>query len=315
MTDVHQRAFAIAESQRGLITRRQATVCGMTASAIEHVVRRDSWCRMGTGLYVLRGVTATWELHVLGAVLVAGPPAWASHATSVRLFGGTHVADDLIEITVPLERRIRIRGVRVHRSGTLHEHDLRDVDGIPTLSMARTILDLSNRLGTRALESTVDDALRRRVMTLAELHGVAARLSTIAPGRSPATVATILRDRTPGHGPGDSELETSVLEMLRNAGLPIPERQHRVVVGTRTYFLDLAYPEQRIAIEVDGFAFHHDRTTFDRDRHRQNDLVNAGWTVLRFTSRSTPAEVVDTVRRALFGRSCTPGAARSTKHA
>lgn len=148
----------------------------------------------------------------------------------------------------------------------------------------------------------VDDGLRRRVLTLSELHAVAARLPTIAPGRSPKTVEAVLRERTAGFHPGGSELESHVLRTIVEAGLPAPVRQLRVVANGHTYFLDLAYPE-KVAIEVDGFAFHHDRTTFDRDRRRQNDLVNVGWIVLRFTSRSTAAEIVDSVRQALFGRS------------
>jgi very-short-patch-repair endonuclease len=34
---------------------------------------------------------------------------------------------------------------------------------------------------------------------------------------------------------------------------------------------------------VDGWAWHHDAEAFRRDRQRQNVLVLAGWTVLRFT--------------------------------
>ena len=54
--------------------------------------------------------------------------------------------------------------------------------------------------------------------------------------------------------------------------------------------------------EVDGFEFHRTRHAFDADRVRQNDLVSADWTVLRFTSRSAPDEIVATVRPYLFVR-------------
>ncbi len=47
--------------------------------------------------------------------------------------------------------------------------------------------------------------------------------------------------------------------------------------------VDFAYPDQRLAIEVDGFAAHSTVDAFRRDRSRQNALVTAGWTVLRFT--------------------------------
>jgi len=46
-------------------------------------------------------------------------------------------------------------------------------------------------------------------------------------------------------------------------------------------FADVAFPEQRIAIEVDGRRHHADR--FEEDRLRQNEIVLRGWRVLRFT--------------------------------
>jgi very-short-patch-repair endonuclease len=46
---------------------------------------------------------------------------------------------------------------------------------------------------------------------------------------------------------------------------------------------DLALPAARIAIEVDGWAWHSDVERFRHDRRRQNALVLARWTVLRFT--------------------------------
>lgn len=47
--------------------------------------------------------------------------------------------------------------------------------------------------------------------------------------------------------------------------------------------LDLAFPRERVVIEVDGWAYHRDVNAFRRDRSRQNALVLAGWTVVRVT--------------------------------
>jgi very-short-patch-repair endonuclease len=90
-------------------------------------------------------------------------------------------------------------------------------------------------------------------------------------------------------------------------------RQHKVVVREEPYYIDLAYPDHLVAIEADGFDFHCGRAVFDADRERQNDLVNLGWLVLRFTSAFSDERIVADVRRALFGRSCGPEAPRSPK--
>lgn len=293
---------ATFERQLGLITTRQARSLGISADGIRHRVRTGVWERVDQGLYRLRGTPSSWEQVVLGAVLLAGEPAWASHSTAALLWGFSGFDEEPVEVTVTITRRPRVPGARVHRSGTVEAADVREVGVVPALSAARTIVDLSSRLDDRGLAAMIDDGLRRRVLTLGGLHAVARRLPTIAPGRSPRRVARLLASRTPGFHPGDSELEAAVLRTLLDHGLPEPVRQFRVVVGDRTYFLDLAYPERKLAIEVDGFDYHRGRGVFDRDRSRQNDLIGAGWTVLRFTSASTPDEIVTAVRRFLFGR-------------
>ena len=63
-----------------------------------------------------------------------------------------------------------------------------------------------------------------------------------------------------------------------------------------------AAPARRIAIEVDGWAWHVDVERFQADRRRQNALVNAGWTVLRFTWHdltADPERVIAQIRAAL----------------
>jgi very-short-patch-repair endonuclease len=68
------------------------------------------------------------------------------------------------------------------------------------------------------------------------------------------------------------------------------------------FLIDLAFPVQRVAIEVDGWAWHVTADRFIDDRRRQNALVNARWTILRFTWHdlvARPDEVVQEIRAAL----------------
>ena len=73
--------------------------------------------------------------------------------------------------------------------------------------------------------------------------------------------------------------------LLAHQGLPpaVPEYEVWTAGATFVARVDFAYPELRLAIEVDGFAAHSTVDAFRRDRARQNALVEAGWTVLRFT--------------------------------
>lgn len=52
------------------------------------------------------------------------------------------------------------------------------------------------------------------------------------------------------------------------------------------YHWDLVLEDYKIAIEVDGFAYHHaeNRRQFELDRHKLNDAVHRGWTPLHYTA-------------------------------
>jgi very-short-patch-repair endonuclease len=81
-----------------------------------------------------------------------------------------------------------------------------------------------------------------------------------------------------------AESERLLHAILRRGGVHGWHPQYRVQLRARVAYLDVALPDAKIAIEVDGRVAHgpwSDR--FSDDRARQNDLVAAGWRVLRFT--------------------------------
>jgi very-short-patch-repair endonuclease len=67
---------------------------------------------------------------------------------------------------------------------------------------------------------------------------------------------------------------------------------------------DFAWPEHRLIVEIDGREWHTDREAFQRDRRRQNALIDARWRVLRFTVddvRLYPEYVIEEICKALWG--------------
>ena len=99
---------------------------------------------------------------------------------------------------------------------------------------------------------------------------------------------------------GDSAWGDDLVAQHRwmEAGFAHPVLGHRVRIGTRTYKLDVSYPDLLVAFEYDGWQWHKERTSFDHDRERIRDLELAGWTVLPYTSASTRADVVRDADRA-----------------
>ena len=80
-----------------------------------------------------------------------------------------------------------------------------------------------------------------------------------------------------------SKLEQTFIEAwrLHAAGFPEPEHQH-VIDGSR---FDFAWPDYRIAVELDGIGWGHSTIAMKRDdATKQRAAVVLGWRVLRFTT-------------------------------
>ncbi len=75
-----------------------------------------------------------------------------------------------------------------------------------------------------------------------------------------------------------SEIEEMMYFQIDLSDLPRPTRQYRPLPD-RNYKLDFAWPDRKIALEVDG-AVHRIKGTFARSFEREYFLKMAGWTVL-----------------------------------
>jgi very-short-patch-repair endonuclease len=70
--------------------------------------------------------------------------------------------------------------------------------------------------------------------------------------------------------------------VLQTPGMPSFTLHHRVV-DSRPFFLDAACAEVRLAIEMDGAAWHGSREQRERDIRRDALLATVGWQTLRFS--------------------------------
>lgn len=114
-------------------------------------------------------------------------------------------------------------------------------------------------------------------------------------------MAQVLADRgagEAGYDPGANEWEQEMDRMWDQMGLPPARRQYRIRAGSRSYIVDRAILELKIAVEWNGRAWHGSRSAFERDSNRRADLVQAGWLVIDFTPRSGWVRICRTVGRA-----------------
>jgi very-short-patch-repair endonuclease len=297
--DPDAAAAARAAEQHGMLTRTDARAAGLTPRQIRHRVRTGRWTEVRPGIYLLGGVGFGPMQRLLGATWATR--GCASHLSAAWLHGLVERPPLRPEVTSARTESAHRAGIRLHRTDDLEAVDVVRCRGVVVTGVARTCIDLGDRMTADQLERVVDRALHRG---LTQVDPLVERFWGLARRGRPgiATARQVLTRLDPAIPPTESDLETMLCEVLRRRGLPMPVRQHEVVVGGRRVRLDLAYPELRVAIEGDGFAFHGSRLAFEADRERQNALVVAGWVVLRFTWRqicNRPDWVADQVATTL----------------
>jgi very-short-patch-repair endonuclease len=278
MKEADTELSRLAAVQHGAFARGQAVALGVSSNGCDRRLAAGRWhATAHPGVYVLPDFAPTWHQRLMAAVLAGPEGTVASHRAGAVLHGLREPG--VVEITVPIESNHRFPSTRVHRSRCCGEAIA--LDGIQCTRVERTLVDLGAVVGDDAVESALEAALRQGLTTAARVRADLDRLAR--PGRRGVARLRRVLDRRRDGRPAGSNLEVRMIQQLRAADLPDPVRQHEVRIAGEHYFIDLAYPERRVAIELDSREHHEGAEVFQRDRARQNDLVLAGWTILRFT--------------------------------
>jgi predicted transcriptional regulator of viral defense system len=298
--DTLSHLVAVADGQSGLVTRTQLTELSLSQSAIGRLVSRGVLGRVRQGVYRVLGAGPSREQDIIAAILWAGEDAFASHRTAAEIHVLPGGVAPLIEITTP--GSVRTCDVLVHRRATWPAGDVTIVRGIKVSTIPRTLLDLASVVPLGTLARALDTVLHRGVA----IDTISRRLeATAVQGRTGTTnLRMLIEERTRVRSPVESPLEEDFLALVRERNMREPVAQYPVYVdGHLVARLDFAYPELKVGIELDGYAFHSDRLSFERDRRRLTELVNEGWHMLVLTKqqvRDHPAWVEQAVRKALI---------------
>jgi predicted transcriptional regulator of viral defense system len=271
---------ACAHSQYGLVTRSQLAELGLTKSSIARLIRRGVLQRVRRGVYRLLGSTRNREQDIVAALLWSGKESFASHRTAAEMHGLPVDSPSVIEITT--RSSVRTPNLIVHRRASWPPGDVTAVDGIRVSTIPRTLLDLASVVRLGQLARSLDAALHRG-STLDSIHH---RLeATAVRGRTGTTnLRTLIEERMNEGAAVESPLERDFFTFVRAREMPEPVAQYPVMIeGHVVARLDFAYPDLKIGIELDGYAFHSDREAFERDRRRLTELIILGWRILVFT--------------------------------
>lgn len=266
----------ITRRQAGLITRRQLLATRIPAGTV------DLWLRIGR----LETTSTDAVYRLAGAPSASGESAWfaalssrspLSFVSAARWWDMPVDDDGLVHITRFARRRLDWpEGVRVHRVA-IDRSCITRHRGLWVTTRSETVLDCLGWLSPGRAQIFGDRALQQGWFGPAD---VTRRLKQ-TPGRwgnrQIRRLTAHLGDQA------HAESERRMHRLLRAAGITgwIPNMP--IELGGQRFELDIAFPELRVAIEIDGYAYHSGDARFQRDRTKQNALIAAGWRVLRFT--------------------------------
>jgi len=286
------RLNEVAARQHAVVTRAQLLQLGMAATTIDHRVRAGRLTLMYRGIYRV-GPIASPRTHLVAAVLACGEGAVVSHSTAGHLCLILRRPGGVPEVTIAGRRRPGPGGVRLHCVQSLRSEDVTVRDGVPTTSVARTLLDLAVQLTERRLEAALSEALALAIVDRTAILRVLQGRER-APGA--ARLHALVTDGDPART--RSEAEERLLTLIRKARLPAPAVNSSVA----GFEVDFYWPNERLVVEVDGHAYHGNRKKFESDRRRDAALIAAGLRVMRITwrqLRNEPERVLADVVRAL----------------
>jgi very-short-patch-repair endonuclease len=281
VTDADVAISALAELQHGLVTCSQTTELGLSKTQRHLRVERGLLVPCDHDVFRVRGAPVTWEQRVLASCLAS--EGVASHRTGAMLRTLGLWPAGMTELTIEPNRHYRSDTATVHRSVDDPHLDAGTIDGIPVTSVRRTLLDLGSVVAQDRLERCVERAIFRGLTSPGALWAYIDEVGRQGRrGVQPLRAVLELRGRVPA---AESDLETEMVQLLRRGGLPEPVRQHEVVVASRRFRIDLAYPELKIALEIDGDEPHFGARKTDADNTRDGLLQLGGWLTQHFTRR------------------------------
>jgi very-short-patch-repair endonuclease len=174
-------------------------------------------------------------------------------------------------------------------------------DAIPVTTVARTLVDLSDVLPHDRLLRAMREAEYLKLLDLDTLIAAVER----ANGRKRLNE---LKKAIERHTPGQivrEELEHVFQELVHRGGLKQPLTNVKVRTRRRTYTVDCLWPDEGVAVELDGRAAHVRAAAFEEDRARDAALTAIGLRPLRFTwlrVTEEPDEVLAELNATLSGR-------------
>jgi len=288
----------------GVVSPADLDACGFTAKAVRHRLSEGTWHRVGGAIILAprQSSSTRWSDTALAWILrlTFGPQTRISGSLALRR-AGWHLPNESHIVVLRDKPNRRLAGVTVLRRPG--DNLASDPSGLHFVPAREALVDCLTVLPAASAANLLDAALQKRyVRPEAVAADLRARL-----GRGRINAAGLRQLLARAMTGSRSEAEQRMRRLLDRSGTGPWVPNHRLLGldGRVVAEVDFAHLGLRIAIEVDGRAFHSDRHSFEHDRWRQNELTVRGWLVLRFTWEQIvgrPSEVIAVIQAAVAQR-------------
>jgi hypothetical protein len=299
---------AIAATQRGLVSIRQANEVGIDRRRRERLVDGQRWEQLTRNVLGLVGTPDTPDRRALVAVLDAGAGAALSGSSAAAWWDIPGNRLEPLHVSRPRDRSTTAGPHdRRHEPTLLPAHHVVQLDGMPVVVPARALFDVagSRRQGAKRpwfverMERMVDNAWSAGLVSGRTLHGM---LHELAQRGRPGirVMRLVLAQRGLDYVPPASNLEARVGKILKDGGLP--EMRRQVDCGDGIGWIgrvDLKDVDLPLIVEVQSERFHSSLIDKQLDGERIARLERAGYVVVEVTDVQVwhrPHEVLAVVR-------------------
>lgn len=294
-----------ARRQEGLVGSDDLRALGITRHLVHDWVTQGYLFPRHRGVYSVGHHLLSRRGELLGALMAAGEDAFLSHVTGLGVHGAWSRSTREIHVTVPVSGCNSRGNLRLHRTKhPPHPGEVVIRNGLQVSSVERALVEVAPAISRKVLDALIAELARREQLNI---ERATAALDRHARRPGIGKLRQALHDYLP-RPERKSSLERAFDHALQeNPDIPPPLTN----VYLRGWEIDCYWPEQRVALELDGRPYHVAKRDTERDRLKDAKLMGLGIWPLRITDRRFEhfrQEALDDLRRVL-------GLPRSTRPA
>lgn len=271
----------LAHGQDGVFHIDQALRLGIDRTTVRRSGNAGSIVRVHSNVWRFTAASGDRRQQIRAATMQVDSSV-ASHESSLCMNGVDHVEFAVVVSAGPMANQ-RHNGIRVHRVGDLHSDLVTTIDGIPTTTLPRAVVEAASAFRLSRLDALLDRVTITDRRTSIGAIERAMRRSNAHGRRGIGTLRQLLDDRAPSDATPHSIAEQLADELLLVSDvLPTPEREHPLPGwAPGNAFVDRAWPDAMLIVEIDSRTWHSREKDMAKDRERDRSAAKAGWQTLR----------------------------------